>query len=71
MAGCCDDGAVTQPPVIVCCLDSDASGYLHPGQREVIESVSYSCVHLQIKKQAVMKTIIIYCCGCGAIEDDK
>ena len=32
-AGCWDDGAEPQPPVIVYCLDSDASGYLHPGQR--------------------------------------
>ena len=32
-AGCWDDGAEPQPPVIVYCLDSDASGFLHPGQR--------------------------------------
>ena len=31
--------------------------------REVIESSD--------PRQAVMKTIIIYCCGRGAIEDDK
>ena len=31
--GCWDDGAEPQPPVIVYCLDSDASGFLHPGQR--------------------------------------